>query len=281
MDIDFLRTFLEVNKTKHFGKAARSLFVTQSTISSRIKMLEESIGYQLFSRNRNDIQLTLAGENLLPQAEMIVSLWDETKRSMGYAEENFKSLVVGSVSVLWDLILADWLNKLKRSMPNLSFKGESLSAEGQIRGILAKTMDLGFMFEPPNIPELTAKILMEVELVLVSTKQRTSVRDAMQEGYIMVDWGTSFMAQHQQAFPEISIPAVHLDLGRWAIEYLLIAGGSAYLAKPMVEDHIKRGELIEVDDAPVFTRKAFVVYHSYSKNLDCIENSLGYLKGNL
>ena len=65
MDIDALKTFIEVNRTRHFGQAARNLYVSQSTVSARIKLLEEQVGLPLFVRQRNNIQLTAAGEKLL------------------------------------------------------------------------------------------------------------------------------------------------------------------------------------------------------------------------
>ena len=41
MDIDLLRTFLEVYRTRHFGRTAENLYLTQSAVSARIRLLEE------------------------------------------------------------------------------------------------------------------------------------------------------------------------------------------------------------------------------------------------
>lgn len=73
MDTELLKTFLEVQKTRHFGKAADNLYLTQSAVSFRIRQLEQSLGVALFSRHRNNIQLTEAGELLLPHAEAVIS----------------------------------------------------------------------------------------------------------------------------------------------------------------------------------------------------------------
>ena len=62
MDINALRTFLEIAKTRHFGHAADTLFVSQSTVSARIKTLEDVLGVNLFIRERGNIQLTVAGD---------------------------------------------------------------------------------------------------------------------------------------------------------------------------------------------------------------------------
>jgi DNA-binding transcriptional LysR family regulator len=73
LDTELLKTFLEVQKTRHFGKAAENLYLTQSAVSFRIRQLEQSLGVPLFIRYRNNIQLTSAGELLLPHAEAVLS----------------------------------------------------------------------------------------------------------------------------------------------------------------------------------------------------------------
>ncbi|SUC17946.1 transcriptional regulator HdfR [Proteus mirabilis] len=44
MDTELLKTFLEVSKTRHFGRAAESLYLTQSAVSFRIRQLETQLG---------------------------------------------------------------------------------------------------------------------------------------------------------------------------------------------------------------------------------------------
>lgn len=66
MDIELLKTFLEVHKTRHFGRAADNLHLTSAAVSARIKQLEQYLGVTLFVRKRGNIQLTSEGERLLP-----------------------------------------------------------------------------------------------------------------------------------------------------------------------------------------------------------------------
>ena len=65
MDIELLKTFLEVKNTRHFGKAADNLYLTQAAVSARVKQLEDYFGIKLFIRSRNNIQLTAEGERLV------------------------------------------------------------------------------------------------------------------------------------------------------------------------------------------------------------------------
>lgn len=73
MDTELLKTFTEVSRTRHFGRAAESLYLTQSAVSFRIRQLENQLGVNLFTRHRNNIRLTAAGEKLLPYAETLMS----------------------------------------------------------------------------------------------------------------------------------------------------------------------------------------------------------------
>ncbi|MDX2469257.1 MAG: LysR family transcriptional regulator [SAR324 cluster bacterium] len=277
MDIDFLRTFLEVNRTRHFAKAAKDLFVSQSTISARIRMLEESIGVKVFTRDRNDIRLTEAGERLLPQAEQIVNQWDETKREIQSAKWGLQSLNVGSVSSLWDILLQDWLAKLKLEISGLQFKGESLGSDSQTRGLLARTLDVGLMFEPPKVMDLEAKSVCKIDLVLVSSNAGLEIAQALEGDYVFVDWGTTFLTEHSRAFPDLHPANLQLDLGRWAVDHLLNTGGSAYLAKTLAESHLNAGDLHLVEGAPSFQREAYAVFNRRSKNLDLVESALELL----
>ena len=70
MDTELLRTFLEVRQTGHFARAARNLSLTQAAVSARIKQLETLVGQQLLTRARNNVQLTEAGRQLLPDSAM-------------------------------------------------------------------------------------------------------------------------------------------------------------------------------------------------------------------
>ncbi|MFT6737918.1 MAG: DNA-binding transcriptional LysR family regulator, partial [Kangiellaceae bacterium] len=65
VDIRFLVTFIEVSHTRHFGKAAENLYLTSAAVSARIKQVEEYFSVSLFTRHRNNIQLTSAGKKLL------------------------------------------------------------------------------------------------------------------------------------------------------------------------------------------------------------------------
>ena len=92
MDIDLLKTFVEVVRTRHFGKAAENLYITQSAVSFRIRQLEQGLGVNLFIRQRNNIQLTAPGERLLPHAQMIITGMQRAKVDVALADNMHKQI---------------------------------------------------------------------------------------------------------------------------------------------------------------------------------------------
>ena len=71
MDYELLKTFICLANFKNFTKTAEQLHVVQSTITSRIKHLEDNVGKPLFIRTNKNVVLTTAGENFLPYAKQL------------------------------------------------------------------------------------------------------------------------------------------------------------------------------------------------------------------
>lgn len=77
LDIDLLRSFLAVARTRSFSRAGAELHRTQSTISLQIKRLEDSLGYRLLDRTPRSVTLTPRGEAFSAAAQRMVALNDE------------------------------------------------------------------------------------------------------------------------------------------------------------------------------------------------------------
>ncbi|WP_311244546.1 LysR family transcriptional regulator, partial [Escherichia coli] len=99
MDTELLKTFLEVSRTRHFGRAAESLYLTQSAVSFRIRQLENQLGVNLFTRHRNNIRLTAAGEKLLPYAETLMSTWQAARKEVAHTSRHNEFSIGASASL--------------------------------------------------------------------------------------------------------------------------------------------------------------------------------------
>ncbi len=278
MDISLLKTFLEVARTRHFGKAADVLFITQSAVSARIKLLESNLGVELFSRRRNDIQLTPAGMRLVRHAETIVKGWQRVRDEIKLDEVGARPLAVGSPIDLWSILLRIWVAGLRRRQSQLVLSIEIQSTEVLVNRLVNGLLDMAVMFDPPQIPDLSIRQVAEISLVLVADRDGLTQEEAMKQNYYMVDWGNTFSLIHAEHFPNIPPPVARLASGLLARDLILDCGGSSYLAEQMVQQELEQGRLFRVSGAPVIERNAFTVYRPEDEKRQEMQQALGALK---
>lgn len=274
MDIDLLKTFLELNRSRHFGRAAENLCISQSAVSARIKQLEDSIGSPLFTRDRNNIQLTAVGEKLVRHADSIVMAWGRIKQDVILQGDLTNSLVIAGVPSLWDIFLQNWLSKMAGAFVNTAIHAEVLSQEQMHRQLLDGSVELGFGFESPQLSPLQVEEIMKFELIMVASRPGLTAADAIGDGYILVNWGTSFATSHVRLFPDAPAARLRVGVGRLAHEFLLQQGGSAYIAEPMVRADIAANRLYRVDDAPVIHRTAYAIHNARDDKLGMIDSAI-------
>lgn len=277
MDIDLLKTFLEINRTRHFGQTAENLYLTQSAVSARIRLLEETLGVPLFTRARNDIQLTPAGTRLLKYAESILNAWNRARQDTALGGQDKVSLAIGASFSLWDILLQDWVNALYHELPGVALQAEALSPEVLIRRLRDGALDIAFLFEPPQMADLQVREVALIKLIMVADRPGLGAREAVSRNYIMTHWGTSFAVAHARHFPDMPPPAVRMGLGRMAQAFVLHNGGATYLAEQMASEFLESGRLHRVSDAPVIDRQIHAVYPLASERKQLLERALALL----
>ncbi len=260
MDTDLLKTFMEVSRTRHFGRAAENLYLTQSAVSFRVRQLEDMLGVELFSRQRNNIQLTAAGEKLMPLAESSVLLEQRIRSEIATAEGQTDALAIGATPNLWDAFLQNELTSIARG-DTLFLNAVAHTASTLVRQIGERSVDLAFMFDAPKVDDFITREAHVLRLYMVTTGQAENVDDALADGYVMVDWGTAFTMQHAQALRTAHVPVLKTNTGRIALDWLLNSGGTAYLPLSMTRVFEQSGQLRRVADAPVIERSVYASYH--------------------
>ena len=260
MDVALLKTFLEVARTRHFGKAAEALYVTQSAVSARIKLLESNLGVELFTRRRNDIQLTPAGNRLRKHAETIVRGWERARLDVASDSEFGGALAVGCQRDLWNILVLRWVADMRRRTPEAVLNVDILAPDVLVQRLVSGVLDLAFLFEPPQISDLDIRSVAEIPLILVADRPDLDLSEALGQDYLMVDWGGAFAQSFAEHFPDMPLPRIRLGSGSLALDLLLATGGAAFLAEEMVRHQLEEGRLFRVKEAPVITRQAFVVF---------------------
>lgn len=277
MDIELARTFLEIVSTGSFIRAADQLNVGQTTVSARIRTLEQLLGRPLFVRNKGGATLTPAGEQFLRYAPTFVQLWQRTRQQVAVPPGHSAVLTVASEVSLWQPLLLDWVIWMRRSLPDIAVRAHVDVPADLINQVASGLIDAAIMYAPQHRPGLIIDLLMEEELVLVATdSENDGIDDA---NYINVDWGPDFALHHGVSFPEVA-PALFSNLGPLALTYLLAEGGSAYLRKSAAQPYIATGQFHLVPGSPQFSYPVYVVY---SANADdtTLQRALAGLRSTL
>lgn len=277
MDINLIRTFLELNRTRHFGQAADNLCITQSAVSARIRLLEETVGVPLFTRQRNKIELTPAGVKFLAYADTILNTWSLACQDIAMGDPEQSLLSIGGTPSLWDILLQGWLNKITDQIPNLSINAEVHHSEILYRKLLDRSLDLVIGFDTLQTVEIEVVPLLPLNFILVSTRPDLTAEEAVNNEYIYVNWGTFFGMKHAQSYPDMKPPRLHVQLGRLALNYMLERGGSAYLAESMVQTDLDERRLFRVDEAPVIQRMTYAGFLTSVRNKEVIDQALNVL----
>ncbi len=271
MDIELLRTFLEVERLRHFRKAAEELFVTQAAVSSRIKLLEETLGVSLFVRQKRQIDLTPEGHRFKRYAERLIAEWRKAKHDVALGQTGSQLAVGGTIRV-WDAGMQDWVHDVHRAYPDLALILESHAPDTLVRRLLDGQLDLGFIMEPPQLDVLEIVEVAKLELVMVSTRQGITVEDAMGAGYITIDWGLSVALQHRRLYPDAPESALRIANASVALEFMLEFGGAAYLSVREIVDEIKEGELFAVAGASPIERTVYAIYPVRTERKELIQS---------
>lgn len=264
MDTELLKTFMEVSRTRHFGRAAENLYLTQSAVSFRIRQLEGLLGVELFSRQRNNIQLTPAGEKLMPLAESSVLLEQRIRQEVSMADGKNQQMSLGATPNLWDAFLQQQLSMLMSTAPGIALTAVAHSSGNLVRQIIERTLDLAFVFDAPKVDELTTIEVMNIPLYLVSTHPAQEWGEALEGNYVLVDWGTSFQIQHAQEFKGARPPVLQTNTGRIALDCILSNGGAAYLPASLIQPYVDSQRLHIIPGAPIISRTVYASFHAGS-----------------
>jgi DNA-binding transcriptional LysR family regulator len=263
MDVDQARTFLAITAHGSFQEAAGHLYLTQSTVSARIKRLEEELGARLFTRNRAGASLTPAGRRFLGYAKRLVLTAEQARDEVGLPEHYRASIRIGGRIALWEGILPQWVGWMRRQAGDVVIRSEIGFEADLMPRLIEGSLDIGLMYTPSHSPGLMVEHIFDETLVLVSTRPDES---GPGDDYIYIDWGPGFYAEHTQSYPDFERPTQIANIGWLGIQLVLTNGGSCFLPRRIAAPFINTGQLHPVATSPEIIQPAYVVYARQSDN---------------
>ncbi|MDC1286681.1 LysR substrate-binding domain-containing protein [Gammaproteobacteria bacterium] len=118
LDSELLRTFLMVASSGSLSAAAARIFRSQSAVSLQVKQLESILGHSVFQRHARGVKLTTVGTELLPRAQQVVDLLDETINQLR-SNPLQGAIRVGIPDEYGDGVLAEVIARFARNHPRV------------------------------------------------------------------------------------------------------------------------------------------------------------------
>jgi len=277
MNIENLRAFLEVTTTGSFQKASESLHITQSSVSARIKALEERLNRELFTRKRDGVALNNGGKAFYPYALSVVKTWQQAQQEVSLPPDINDIVSLGIPVHYWNKLYSDWLDWMNENTPDTATRIQSDYSVFLLHELREGLLDLALVFYPEITPGLYFEPLFSEQLIMISNKPR-HVSDNHYEGYIYIDWGHQFQQQHNIEYPNVPHHRITLALESQALEQIFDRGGSAYLATSTAEPFIASGKLFRVEGAKEFSMTIHLAVAENRKNAPAVIQAIKGLK---
>ena len=259
MDLQLIKTFLEVADSGSFAAASERLFVTQSAVSLRVQRLEEQLGRPLFLRGKDGVALTPAGREFRGFAVTILRNWEQARQRLNDADARPHSLAIGAQPSLWPRLGFNWIDRLTEALPGVAIRADMARPEGLSQMIVSGAVQVVLSYAAVARSGLRAEPLMEEQLVMVASWEGAEVAD-LAGRYALVDWGPDFQRFHEAALPHLHDSRLVLALGSLSARFIRSRPYAAYVPARYAKRDVEQGALHLVTGAPVFAHPAWVIW---------------------
>lgn len=256
MDTELLKTFLEVSRTRHFGRAAEALYLTQSAVSFRIRQLENQLGVNLFTRHRNNIRLTTAGEKLLPYAETLMNTWQAARKEVAHTSRH-NEFSIGASASLWECMLNAWLGRLyqlQEPQSSLQFEARIAQRQSLVKQLHERQLDLLITTEAPKMDEFSSQLLGHFTLALYCS---SPARKKSELNYLRLEWGPDFQQHETGLIAADEVPVLTTSSAELARQQLSALNGCSWLPVNWANE---KGGLHTVADSATLSRPLYAIW---------------------
>ena len=134
MRLEQLDAFVEVARRGSVSRAAEALYVTQPTLTARVKGLEQELDAKLFIRSQRGMRLSDAGRAFLPYAERTVDTVSSGRRLLAeLARGESGQLALGAAPAVSTYVLPRILTRFRRTHPKVSLAVRTGTLGGSAR----------------------------------------------------------------------------------------------------------------------------------------------------
>lgn len=205
MEINYLKTFLQVAFTKNFTKTGKILGYSQSSISAQIQQLEKEVGVKLFDRIGKKVALTQHGEEMLPYAQQIISTYTQIENFMRSESIMNGTIHLGMVESLFEIFFEKIFFKYHQRFPKVKIELNVDATFELLDQLRQNKLDIACLIGdilPPK--EWISWYSKEVEILIIAnpnseinSKKILKLQDLASEEFILMEDTASYSVNFQ------------------------------------------------------------------------------------
>lgn len=268
MDFRQLRYALAVSKERSFTQAAKRLNISQSAVSEQVKLLEEEIGFELFTRTSRGIESTDRGRTFLYESERVMgdllSLTDTARRLRGALAD---TLTIAMGSGMAQLFIPRIFDDLKTNLPGIRLEILTAPTRNIFTELHEERIDAGLAIEsdPERLPAgLVIDRLIDAEMALIippkhplaRAKQPVDIGRLLAEPFIMSELTVGYGLVVMSLFTDLGMrPNVQAVVDNIETIKIIVqaGGGIAVVPRASAENEVALGLLKALPIAPART----------------------------
>ena len=197
MNLRDLRYLVALAEHRHFGRAAAACFVSQPTLSTQIRKLEEELGVTLVERAPRRVLLTEVGAEIAQRARAVVHDVDQIKAIARRTQDpESGTLRLGLFPTLAPYLLPHAMPLLRERFPRLELLLVEEKTPVILRQLHEGKLDAGVLALPVHDDQLHAELLFEEPFVLavprrhpLAAKQTIRMADLAQQRLLLLEDG--------------------------------------------------------------------------------------------
>jgi DNA-binding transcriptional LysR family regulator len=271
MDLWRLQIFCRVVELRSFSMAAKAVYLSQPTVSSHIKDLEDHFECKLFDRLGREVIPTKAGSLLYGYATRIIALKQEAENALADFQGKIKGrLTIGGSTIPGGYILPPLLGRFKEDYPEVVVTLVQGDTERIIRDTLEGNVELGIVGAKAQEVQLVQKRIIDDQMFLIApgghrwaTKRYVGMSELIQEPFIMREKGSGTRKSIEQVLDKSghSLGALNVvaEMGSTeAVRQGIKAGvGVSILSECAVAEELATGSLKKINVKGMSFKRAF------------------------
>lgn len=227
MNIRALQYFVKLAELKHFSKAANACFVSQPTLSTQIRKLEDELGVSLIERAPRKVMLTPIGEDIAHRARHILRDIEQVKDAARRSKDpETGAIKLGIFPTLAPYLLPHIIPVIRQRYPELKLQLAEEKTDVILNMLDQGRLDAGVLALPVNAQGMEIEVLFAEPFVAampsshpLSEKQSIGIKDLEGEELLLLEEGHC-LRQHALAVCELAGAHERVDFHATSMETL-------------------------------------------------------------